>query len=769
MKKIALLFLFILIGQHIAYSQTAFYDAITLRACIDSSTGRFKTDSLSKLFVGSILYAYCIQKKKGADSTKYATVKELYTNNASKDYNPFIQKYFPTTGSGESQNLTNYAAKFASSIGGLDVTNIADGFAKFIVKRTKEELNIYFFTRFKEVLDDSDYRDIKTIFPNTHDLLGSIGIEIYNYERYIQNLREAFKSDMNQLPKNLPNIIDNHPEIFDRYPEVAATIKSGFYIANSLRDGIHLGDVLADYPLDYLDAINNMNYKASIQTLQLISASLRDTATNDTANYWVTAKQLRKLAGDRVTFKIFLGLVYQQAKTKNVEFENNFKLVEDVLNKVASNYDGGYNVYESYKNYIVTFSEKAASLEKMMKEYKKSDNDSTNVELYAKYFRTSVDMMEYCTKISELPYIKNTVVGNLHKDLHPYFDISYAAADLVTNVNRKNYSAAVNKAVHIYEFVKDQANKKKTTGNEADISPKLAEIRSAIDHVLTTPNLAENDKKELTDLKSKLEPAKANAADLIAVNKDLLKKIKELKVDTSVIAANIRALNHMLNLSITDETIEKLNNTLTKLVMYGGFISSVATAETSDQVREAIEAFALPSGSARIKRESSFNVAANAYCGLFIGNETIDGLEQTFEGGFNSYGLTAPIGISVSWGDRLLPWPLSYIAKVKGCSSSWFISLVDLGAVAAFRFADDKTAQVPSIQLKDIFSPGLFWSVGIPKSPISFNMGAQVGPNLRKVNVTGTNDYSDKMYVRYSVSVCVDIPVINLYTRSKKI
>jgi len=75
--------------------------------------------------------------------------------------------------------------------------------------------------------------------------------------------------------------------------------------------------------------------------------------------------------------------------------------------------------------------------------------------------------------------------------------------------------------------------------------------------------------------------------------------------------------------------------------------------------------------------------------------------------------------------------------------------------------------EVPSIQLKDIFSPGLFFSLGLPKSPISLNLGAQVGPNLRKVTVA-ENDYSGSTYLRFSLSVLVDIPLLNFYTKTKE-
>jgi hypothetical protein len=51
-------------------------------------------------------------------------------------------------------------------------------------------------------------------------------------------------------------------------------------------------------------------------------------------------------------------------------------------------------------------------------------------------------------------------------------------------------------------------------------------------------------------------------------------------------------------------------------------------------------------------------------------------------------------------------------------------------------------------------------------------MGAQVGPNLRKVNVEDengdiVNKYQDNVYWRFSVSVVVDIPILNFYTKSR--
>jgi hypothetical protein len=107
-------------------------------------------------------------------------------------------------------------------------------------------------------------------------------------------------------------------------------------------------------------------------------------------------------------------------------------------------------------------------------------------------------------------------------------------------------------------------------------------------------------------------------------------------------------------------------------------------------------------------------------------------------------------------------------------SYSVFVSLIDIGTIASFRFnSPDSVTQIPKVQLKDIVSPGLFFSIGIPKTPLSINLGTQMGANLRKVNASTptnpdpSNQYADKVYWRYSLSVCVDIPLINLFTKSQ--
>ena len=207
--------------------------------------------------------------------------------------------------------------------------------------------------------------------------------------------------------------------------------------------------------------------------------------------------------------------------------------------------------------------------------------------------------------------------------------------------------------------------------------------------------------------------------------------------------------NYQSQIKSSSDEKERMLNVGSLILKYGGLASTIVKAETSDDVESAIDAVALPAGSSRIKRETHFNVALNAYCGLFAGRDKINIKSSSQD---YSYGVTAPIGISASWG-------------IKHNSLSVFVSIVDLGAITAFRFVNDTAKTISKIQLKDIISPGLFISWGIPKCPISVNAGYQITPSLEAIDAKGNTLQSSLS--RLSIGVCVDIPVLNFYTKPK--
>ncbi len=624
-----------------------------------------------------------------------------------------------------------------SSIGGLDVTNIADGFAKFIVKRTKEELNIAFFEKLKNDLENPQFKDIQTLFPKTYSLLLTVGKDIYSYQRYLENLREAFKGDLDDLVKNLPSVIQNHNAFFKLNPELAAALNSACYVATELQNQTHPGDILANYPISHLEGFSTKYPAAVMQTLKLINLSMRKISDKDTMDdYWVEINQVRNMVNDKKTFKIYLGLFLQETINNygDIIYDSitNLSLVS-ILEKIAGSYDKTYSDYYAYKQFILQFAQKTQSLNTMIRTYKDQPlNDSASFELYAKYFITTVDLLEFATKASELPYISGSKIGNLHETLKPYFDITYKTVDLSLDINRKNYASAINNAVNIYDLVK--------TRKEIETLKRITKPTKSSKEYKKSKTDNENNIKELNALQAKttLTPEEKERFDALTLaNSDF----KELE-------------NNYNNKEENEKKLDSLTHTLNKLASYGALFSTVAQAKNSDEVENAIETFALPTGSYRIKKESNWNVSANAFCGFYGGYESIQPFRLENNQAIKSFGITAPIGIAVSKG-------------IPGWSSSvsLFASIIDLGAITAFRFENDTTKSLSKIELRDIVSPGLFISFGLPKIPVSLNIGYQMAALLRSVDET-ENTYGPN-YARISASICVDIPIVNIYTKTK--
>lgn len=574
------------------------------------------------------------------------------------------------------QSLLGMASASLSSVGGLDVTSIADGFARFIVRRAKTEMNIAFFDRFRKAISDSSLRDLQTVFPNTFISLNLIGDRIYNYELYMQMLRESFETDLRSLPVNLPGIVENHPAFFAKYPELLASFNSAFYLADGLMNQVHPGEIIANYPVSFADDEKLANWKGGIQSLQLLSESLRDRAGTGRDGYWVTEKQVRGLVTDREALQIFIGLIRQHAVNApydSIRFAGGTTLSGVIDRLDPDKFDTWYIPY--YK-FITGFIVKARQVSALVANRPEPESDSATFNRYYRFFNATVNLVEHCSDIGTLPGLDGL---RIMRDLGIYFDAGRTASNLALDITRRNYSSAVLNAVHLYDII-------------------------------------------------------------------LVKKSKTMQ--PVALADNM------------EKSIDPVR-TYDFLFKYGSFMATVVQARSSDDVANAIEAAALPSGSSRVKRETSFNVSLNAYVGPYIGYEQIRGFDTS---GFtlNTYGITAPIGIAISRGHSVF-----FIGTGKsGWSTSAFVSLFDLGAVASFRFRDDSTSQVPTIHLQDIVSPGLFLSVGIPRCPVSVNFGVQMGPNLRKVNSV-VNDYSNNVYFRYSMSVVVDIPVFNFYSKAR--
>ncbi len=194
------------------------------------------------------------------------------------------------------------------------------------------------------------------------------------------------------------------------------------------------------------------------------------------------------------------------------------------------------------------------------------------------------------------------------------------------------------------------------------------------------------------------------------------------------------------------------------LLRYGTFMAALVESETPEQSKAAIEAVALPPGSYSIKRASAFSVSLNGYLGGFAAHEHMDGADNSTLA--NNFGLTAPVGVALNWGNICRSW------KHKA-SIGLFFPLIDVGAVASYRFEDDSSATVPVITLGDIISPGVYLELGIPRTPLTFGFGGQIGPRLREVT-SSANTIGD-FYWRTGFTLKVDIPILHFHASTSRL
>ena len=153
-------------------------------------------------------------------------------------------------------------------------------------------------------------------------------------------------------------------------------------------------------------------------------------------------------------------------------------------------------------------------------------------------------------------------------------------------------------------------------------------------------------------------------------------------------------------------------------------------------------------------------VAINVYVGLSPG---ISFNTKTKNPGLN-IGITAPIGVAFSNGrDKLDTSTGKYKKK---WSFSFFISMIDIGALTTYRFFDPDTESVPEITLVNIFSPGIFFVHGAKESLFSFGYGTQIGPQLQKVTKDSIKTNSG-VTLSFKLFFTVDIPLLYLQTKPR--
>lgn len=607
--------------------------------------------------------------------------------------NPFINDVFKEYfGRGYNQS----GLPLISQVGNTDVTHFAAGLARFLAERTKEELNEAFFSKMKMQLNA--YPELKAVFPKTSAFLNII--ETYSYASVIQVLKEAFETDVQNLPQNLYKIKaldsgDCNLSLSDKKLDACQTRMNNLNTFFQTQDGRWIGlgmytvkeAITASNPADLLKSITlseelsgiksfsvsnkkytNYNVASSIELCNHLSQNL---LSNEDGQIWINSTEFKALLSTKDAFTIYLGLLLakEQEGDDIIYF---YKSKGDSLIKFGDILISAHEKYSTYKpelislvkNSFTAFNTANNAANRMIAATEKSvDVDPQTLYNYYRTFTNAVEPIAHNSLLSTFTGIED--MGDKYDMIAQYLNPS---VDIVYHVSVQKYSAAIYDASILLD----------------NITPK---------------------------------------ADFQVMNKSFLK--------------------------------------------YGTLISSVANAQSSDEVKNAIEASVLPVGGSSIKRNSNWSISVNAYVGGFYGKAYTDAWgdyeydammvpidSSKVKKNYQTYGLYAPIGVSFSKGSK------------KGWGLSLSLQIIDLGALVNFYLTEGDETALPSnftIRLSNIFAPGAQLGLNIPKTPITVMGGFQFVPALYELDqISSSSTIVASNAVRWHIGLVVDIPMLNV-------
>jgi hypothetical protein len=649
--------------------------------------------------------------------------------------NPFLKdliwdstKLKPNPGGTESSR--GFDGIFASlgNLGALDVTNIANGIAQFMIKRAKEELTITFFNRFKEFVEKNE--EFRVLFPKTTENLENL--LAYKYPDMLPALRTGFFEDLKAITYHLDDVLElpRYQQLLRNFPEIRVAIRCirlVHEIESGESDAATTIEKFAEFG-EWKDTTAGRGFKNfgnAVQLGSIFSHSLRnDTAVSkDITRSWISFKQMDTLERNEKLFRIYTGLFYQLVKKAEIRFypdQSSVKFFTVILEEQKEN-------LFLFQNKVKEFIELANRVDKFqdtIKEKTKKGVTLTNEDYYG-YIDMSLDVIDYGFSIAKL--------FDEHIKPDEYVKVARNSNELYRNIYKTEYTQAVTNAMDILTGITEMVNSNKDM------------LLSSLQKIDNTVAIYRKKFEELT------------AADI-----STLKGIRAITQDTTI----RKLLNKVIALDSSGAIFSKLPDVIARLTRYGLFIANLSDAKTPDEVEAILDNAVLPVGSSSIKKNSKFNLAVQSYLGAFY---RVSDLKQVNNNAWNSrFGVTAPIGIAASWG-----------LKSKAGSFSLFGSLVDLGAIVDYQLKKDSVATSSGgseevirkdykIRLGQLFSPGAYAIYGFGNNiPVSFGIGAQYGPGLGKIENSG-NLIENNPQWKFNIFIAVDIPFFNLINTPKR-
>jgi hypothetical protein len=336
----------------------------------------------------------------------------------------------------------------------LNVTNLADGLAKFVVERAKTELNIAFFDKFKRELEDQE--DLRKLFPQTYQVLRAIDKEIYNYEVYLESLRSAFQKDLRNIFTNLSRFLQDPQQQGKFNGSIAAKIIVELLpIADMVINGRHPSEIISFLATDFRVKEPNVFIKNLANTFKFSNLISQSLISKDdiVSNRWIGIDEFSLLFSRKYphAFRLYIGLLYQQGDSIWFYHEQGSTTFRKVLSKI----DSIDSNLKKIRTPIEIFYNQAKLVDNSLNMISKFPKDSLSYDQYYQFTQATIGFIEaagYHIKSVADDIVTNNNKNDL-KERDDFFSVLNLLSDLNLDLKMKNYHSAIVNTVAILNLV----------------------------------------------------------------------------------------------------------------------------------------------------------------------------------------------------------------------------------------------------------------------------------------------------------------------------
>ena len=654
-------------------------------------------------------------------------------------------------------------------------SDIIDALAIYLAKRVKQEMVLAFTDQLKKSLQTDTLLNI--FFPETRRIF--LSLADYDFPRFGTAWRYAISKDFTQLPDNFYN--SNYVSRF--FGKDSMYFNDMYQIASLIRKKYTFLDIVEDLSTrqeDYerKDSLQTPAIKKFVNIAHVFNKELFN--SNSKTLYWINSSTWA--ASTEEEFDVFWALVNQKYPEvlQNVSFskkDSAFGLTSDTKQKVKLWIQRILFAFNKFQeNQTELYNASKAHPEK---------NWEFQVATYWDNFHDIITMV-----------IENNLINESYKNDLARIDITIERLfNVYEAIQQKNYVSAVEETLYMIETFVKVPDFIKRSNWKAILNDDRFRLNAK-----GKPDPAG---KSLMDALSEINvPGYGLAGSAMMVKildesgtAEERPEVSVIKVDTARFGQpNISAIRALIEkyaayfeiykgISLTDQLELLLNSDnplYARLVKNNpaavgvvrkaaAIFQDIINASGSQDLSKVIESYALPPGSYKVKRRSSFNIDLNAYFGGYYGVEWT----QNENGKYNLkksgmvFGLSAPVGLSFSWAGFVAPQNTGAgditlrktLRRFKGTSHTLSLTVIDIGAVVSYRISNSANKPLPEkLKWGQVLSPGAYYRYGLKGTPLCISLGVQYAPLLRTID-----NQSFRNTMRLSAGIMMDLPLFNLY------